>query len=77
MAKKTSKTEGCTCVDKVNEKLKDVGIRLARGFRLNFKTGVSRMGLPQLVTEKTNPTRKKMPIVVCTFCPFCGTKYPE
>ncbi len=76
MAKGESKM--CKCVDQVNEQLAASNVKIGQGLQINFKTGQSSMSPPQIVLEKINAkVRKRMPTVLCSFCPFCGKKFPE
>jgi hypothetical protein len=63
----------CECRKLMNERLADKNARLAFGFTF----GGGHMGLtpPIIETEKLKPRGKKPPIVLATFCPFCGVKY--
>lgn len=60
----------CNCISEVNAKLSESNGELLMTF-----WPVSR---PLLETQKLD-TKKRVrpPLVVPTFCPFCGEKYPE
>lgn len=76
-ARKTT-VKPCKCLDQVNSQLKDSNAMISQGFQINFKTGRSSMSPPMLATEKIDSKiRKRLPSVICSFCPFCGAKYPE
>lgn len=68
-----TKTEGCKCIPAVNKTLAKSNARLKTSFRINFSTGKSSEILV-LPLEKIEKSRKPLPSLVCTFCPFCGKK---
>ncbi len=74
MAKKASKP--CECVKQVNEALDDSGVELETSLAMNFKTGKGSVEGPFLsVRWKDKPIRgKRLPTLVCNFCPVCGKK---
>lgn len=67
----------CTCMTGINADLKEHNARLATSFVMTR----DRKGmdcLPIVQTEKLqSKSRVKPPIVLPTFCPFCGVKYPR
>lgn len=72
------KKKSCLCLEQVNKKLKDSNCKVAQGLQVNFKTGAASMSPPFIVTEKIDrKIRKRMPSVICSFCPFCGKKYED
>lgn len=77
MAKKAAKP--CTCVEQVDKKLREDGIKLVRLLMVNFTTGKGGLGPPILAVERTGDSKKKrkLPAIICAYCPVCGTKYPE
>lgn len=78
MAKKAAMAKACNCIDQVNDQLKPEGFRVRRCFTINVATQRAGMGPPELVVERCGkPSRKKIPSILCSFCPVCGTKYPE
>lgn len=79
MAKKSTKEmKGCECNKSVNEELAASGISLAGSFSINFKSGSSSYISPLIeVKWKDKPRRgKRLPIITCAYCPFCGKKKP-
>ena len=73
-AKKATK---CNCVNEVNEKLKDIGsgAKLVQHMEFDFKAGKASMSGPCIEVCKINKaSRKKLPTVMCSYCPFCGIK---
>ena len=70
---------GCDCITQVQEQLKPEGLQLKRPMEFNLKAGIGRMGPPLLMVERTasSKSKKKIPMIPCAFCPFCGTKYPD
>lgn len=67
----------CNCMQSVNESLKERNSKLSISFCLS--SGLSKMdALPIIATEKLqSKVRGSATIVIPTFCPFCGTKYPR
>ncbi len=77
MAKKrTRKNADCKCNATVNEQLIEHGVELDMGFQLNFSTGKANDSGPFITVRWIDkPKRgKSLPIMHCTFCPFCGRK---
>ncbi len=68
---------GCKCADAVDKRLESMGGALTRNLQINFDTGKSGLSPPILVVERVGNGRKPLPTVYCTYCPFCGVKYPE
>jgi len=66
----------CKCVDLVNERLKEDGCVLLQHMQIDFSSGKASMSGPCVSVERKVRTRtsKKIPTVLCTFCPFCGKK---
>ena len=76
MAKKQAK--GCTCIDQVNEQLAPEGFAVKRPLMFDFAKQIGTLGPPQIVVERRGkPSRKKIPAILCSYCPVCGTKFPE
>ena len=70
-------TKGCDCAKKVDQALEAQGVRLIRKIQIDFSTKTTGLTPPLLMVEKFKPSRKAAPSVVCSFCPFCGNKYPD
>lgn len=71
-------TGSCNCIDQVNAQLRGSNAKLSQGLQIDFKTGKSSMSPPMLVAEKIDSKiKKRLPSLLCSFCPFCGSKYPE
>jgi hypothetical protein len=67
----------CECVKKVDEQLapKNARIGMAMGISPDMNQLTSRL---LVATEKIDKkSRKPVPFVVATFCPFCGVKWGE
>lgn len=66
----------CDCITKVNEKLKDLGVRIKQQLMVNLKTGTTRLDGPFVTMEKAG-SKKPLPSMSCVYCPFCGKKRQE
>lgn len=62
----------CNCFSQINEHLATYG-----GELLCNLFGPPRAIVSTYREPKKGGHRKKMPIVLATFCPFCGNKYPK
>jgi hypothetical protein len=67
-----ARTAPCTCLDQMNEHLRPYGGAVL----------TSLLSEPPRVFVATThlesvKRKKKLPLVVATFCPFCGVKVPE
>lgn len=63
----------CDCRTRIDADLKYRNARLAFGFW--FGDGKMELAPPMITLEKLNPRGKKPPMLLATFCPFCGTKF--
>ena len=63
----------CKCIEKTNEALKEHNAELDTSFKFNFKTGKAPIVLP-VALRKRSPSRKPLPTLMATFCPFCGKR---
>lgn len=62
----------CNCIDEANKGLAEKNVQLDLAF--NVRGDVR----PQIVVEKIDrKVRGKVPMLLPSFCPFCGEKYPE
>lgn len=67
----------CNCMTGVNEKLQPHNSKLSVSFCLT-KNLSGMNALPIIQTEKINTkVRGRVMMVIPTFCPFCGDKYPR
>lgn len=65
---------GCDCITKINEGLVEHRIEINPAFDIN--TG--QLYCVVRTCDIKNPdSRRKMPMVVATYCPFCGRKYVD
>ena len=66
----------CDCRTRMNERLKPSNARLASAFMVSGgKLGAAP---PMIEVEKIDPkSRKKIPSVLATYCPFCGEKFKD
>jgi hypothetical protein len=62
----------CDCRKRINESLAPKNARLAYGFTIG--NGAMDISPPLIELEKIAPRGKKPPILMATFCPFCGEK---
>lgn len=68
----------CECLDQVQAKLEEMGFRLTRSMMVNFDANRASMSPPHLMVERlSGKSRKRIPTILCTHCPFCGKKYRE
>lgn len=72
--KKRASKPSCNCLEQVQEQLKAKGARLETSFGINFATGEITTCGPWLKVVRHGEGRKKLPNVLCTYCPFCGKK---
>lgn len=63
----------CQCAEEVDEKLAERNTRLMRA--LVFRPPGERLMIETEVIEKKRGARATA--IFPSFCPFCGTKYPE
>ena len=63
----------CDCIAKMNEKLQDHNCKVTRAVQITDALGLVARTVVQ--TEKLDRTkRKKPPVVMATYCPFCGER---
>lgn len=65
----------CTCHNDMNAKLAPLNGKLATGFVIERCEGapIGTRHMPVLIqVEKITPRGKRPPVVLATFCPFCG-----
>ena len=72
--KKTTRKKPCKCLAAVQKKLAKDNARVVTGFGIDFAAGKSFETGPFLKLEKIEKSRKKLPELHCTFCPFCGVE---
>lgn len=72
--KKTKKPVGCKCLAACQKELKKDNIELVTGFGIDFEAGKSFTTGPFLSVKKIEKSRKTLPSIHCTYCPFCGKK---
>lgn len=67
----------CECVKKIDAQLASKNVRI--GMAMSTSPDMSRLTSRLLVgIEKIDKkSRKPVPFVVATFCPFCGLKWEE
>jgi hypothetical protein len=61
----------CDCHAQMDAKLEPLNGKLAVGFQI---TDMSMPVMLLMHVEKINPRGKKPPLVLPSFCPFCGEK---
>lgn len=71
----------CQCRERIDEKLADQNAKIAVGFTAGFNDGPTlKMGLAASMIELEKADKKKrgaLPILMATYCPFCGVKYSD
>lgn len=66
----------CDCIQKLNDALEPEGARLAMGTQVT--PDLQLRGRLLIQVEKTDQkSRKKLPNVVASHCPFCGSKFED
>lgn len=71
-------TKSRKCLEQVNEQLKPDGFVLECRFQVNFSTGAAGISNPLIMVKKLDAkSRKSVPTLICSHCPFCGKKYSE
>ena len=68
----------CDCVEKINEKLEPMELRLASALRITTMEVV--FAPPQIKLEKTGGKRFKRSdpkVLFASHCPWCGEKYQK
>ena len=74
MAKR--KSRGCKCLSAAQDGLAEHGCQFSTGLAVNFTAGRGEIVGPILQVEWIDkPQRgKRLPSVLCAYCPFCGKK---
>jgi hypothetical protein len=67
---KQFKNGRCSCWKQVDDELGKKGVQLAKAFNLAGHEFL------EIKTERTDGKRKQPHRIVCSFCPFCGSKLP-
>lgn len=63
----------CNCIETMNKTLEDHNCKITRAVQLTNALGLVARTVVQ--TEKLDKTkRKKPPVVMATYCPFCGER---
>jgi len=71
-----AKPERCNCMAVVDRELADRGVQIKSGFTIDFDTGEAALVGPYVTVEKLPDAKRmlKLPLVICSYCPFCGEK---
>ena len=79
MSRKTKQPDSCKCLEQVQEQLKESNAQVTQSLMMaDWSKGTIRMSGPQLMLNKIDSKKRgRLPYILCAFCPFCGTKYPE
>lgn len=66
----------CNCHGRINAKLKEKNARLVTGFHLAADSIMKSLP-PIIALEKIDTSKRgKPPILIATYCPFCGERFP-
>jgi hypothetical protein len=69
----------CECRKKLDEKLAAKNAKIATGFTASFEDGPTRgmqLAPPMIVLEKADKKKRgSLPILMASYCPFCGHEY--
>lgn len=71
------KMTACRCVNTVDKELAKVGVAVDWAFMIHPQSGITRTRARIAVRKLDPKSRKPMPIVSATYCPFCGKEYPH
>lgn len=66
----------CHCLEEAQKDLAKKGIKLETTLYIDRKTRCEKIRGPflQVTYVEQSPKKKKLPNVICNFCPFCGKK---
>lgn len=67
----------CDCIEKVDKKLADAGYeyKISVSFLFDAKMNTEeRLAVETYWSDPLKRRKKKPPSMLCTFCPFCGTR---
>jgi hypothetical protein len=75
-APKTKSVSKCKCVNEINKRLAEDGLKLESALEFDFAKKIAVMGGPFVsVVWSDKPRRgKRKPLIYCAYCPFCGAK---
>jgi hypothetical protein len=68
----------CNCIKAVNERLVFSNAKIAQGFTYNIELMTMDLSGPMIVLSRIDKSkRNKLPVLLATYCPFCGTKLDD
>ena len=67
----------CNCVNELNKQLEERKTEIVQRIHFDQKTGDLKLSPPVIATKWVDkkPREKSLPVLIATFCPFCGEKY--
>ncbi len=63
----------CKCIEKIDDKLAPMNGRIAVVIPITSGGAVRAF----IEVEKINKRGKRPPLLIATFCPYCGTRYED
>ncbi len=68
--------ENCDCVTMANKALGDKNAEIEQRTGINFTSGTMYASQPIISTAKLDSKKRGLlPILLASYCPFCGKKY--
>lgn len=66
----------CNCIEQINEQLKSQGAEITQRLMLAQDMGDISVSPPVIETRwiGKKPRGKKLPVLLASYCPFCGEK---
>lgn len=70
---------GCNCIEQINEHLKERKAEIAQRLMLSNQMSDISVSPPIIATQwiGKKPRGEKLPVIMASYCPFCGEKYED